>query len=192
LDIFIELGNQFYQEWVQYNYAQLPFGITEKSNLIFPFFKAFVKNNIIILYITIFGKKLFMKSNLLVILVLFIASLKAQKIESIVVNLYTDSLKRGTYNYINVDGLLSNGHYLPLDSTQLIFRSSAGTFFGNSLWIDPDFKGKKISFKVILKRTPTIFKDFDIPLKQMPDGPLKTIEEIMKEKKKKSINRLNH
>ena len=133
-----------------------------------------------------------MKSNLLVILVLFIASLKAQKIESIVVNLYTDSLKRGTYNYINVDGLLSNGHYLPLDSTQLIFRSSAGTFFGNSLWIDPDFKGKKISFKVILKRTPTIFKDFDIPLKQMPDGPLKTIEEIMKEKKKKSINRLNH
>jgi hypothetical protein len=127
-----------------------------------------------------------MKRRVLAILLFFCYSVKAQKIESISVNLYTDSLKKGTYNYINVDGLLSNGQYLPLDSTQLIFRSSAGTFFGNSLWINPDFKGRKISFKVILKTKPAVFKDFEIPLKQMPDGPLKSIEEIMKQKKMKT------
>ncbi|MBA3674977.1 MAG: hypothetical protein H0W75_08510, partial [Chitinophagaceae bacterium] len=66
---------------------------------------------------------------------IFISSFAwAQRIDSIFVNLYTDSLKKGTYNYINVDGLLSNGRYVPLDSTQIIFWASVGKFSGNDLW----------------------------------------------------------
>ena len=80
----------------------------------------------------------------------------AQKIDSIYINLYTDSLKKGTFNYINVDGLLSNGRYLPLDTAQLTFTANTGKFTGNSLWVDPDFKGKKILIKVVLKSNPAL------------------------------------
>jgi len=70
-----------------------------------------------------------LKRFLLLVLLIPGTIVKAQKIDSIYANLYTDSLKKGTYNYINIDGLLSNGSYLPLDSTQVIFKSSAGKFF---------------------------------------------------------------
>lgn len=107
---------------------------------------------------------------------------KAQKIDSIYVNLYTDSLKRGTYNYINIDGRLSNGRYLPLDSTSLTFSSTAGYFKGNSLWIDKDIKTAKVSIKVVLKANPLLYRDFDIYIKQLPDNErLKTADEIMNE-----------
>jgi hypothetical protein len=115
---------------------------------------------------------------------------KAQKIDSIYINLYTDSLKRGTFNYINVDGRLPNGSYLPLDSSHVEFRASAGKFDGNSLWVEPGFTGEKISITVTLKQDRTQQKAFDIYIKQKPDGPLKTVDEIMddlkKNKKKKS------
>ena len=110
----------------------------------------------------------------------------AQKIESIYVNLYTDSLKKGTFNYINIDGLLSNGRYLPLDSTHLIFSASAGKFSGNSLWIDKDIAAEKISIKVVLRKTPSLFKEFTIYIKKKPDPELKTMEELMKESQHKS------
>ncbi|HEY6435846.1 MAG TPA: hypothetical protein VIY47_04595 [Ignavibacteriaceae bacterium] len=114
---------------------------------------------------------------------------KAQKIDSIYVNLYTDSLKKGTYNYINIVGRLSNGNYLPLDSTQLIFTASAGNFKGNSLWIDQDFKYAKVSIKVVLKTNPQQHKEFDIYIKQKPDNEkLKTVEEIMNEDKQAKKN----
>lgn len=108
---------------------------------------------------------------------------QSQKIDSIYVNLYTDSLKRGTYNYINIDGLLSNGHYLPLDSSHLEFTATAGKFEGNSLWVAPDFTGEKISIKVTLKQDRTLQKEFDMYIKQKADGPLKTEREILEELK---------
>jgi hypothetical protein len=109
---------------------------------------------------------------------------KAQKIDSIYANLYTDSLKKGTYNYINIDGLLSNGSYLPLDSTQVIFKSSAGKFFGNSLWIEPDFKLDKISIEVVCRQNPALQKKFDMYIKRKPDNEqLKTVDEILSEMK---------
>lgn len=108
--------------------------------------------------------------------------MKAQEVESIHVNLYTDSLKKGTYNYINIDGLLTNGHYLPLDTTSLIFTCSAGEFYGNSLWIDKNFTPEKVSVKVVLKKKPELTKSFDIYVKQKPDDEkLKTTEEILNE-----------
>jgi hypothetical protein len=107
---------------------------------------------------------------------------KAQQIDSIYVNLYTDSLKKGTYNYINIIGRLSNGNYLPLDSSQLIFSASAGNFKGNSLWIDKDFKYDKVSIKVVLKKNPQQHKEFDIYIKQKPDNEkLRTLDEILEE-----------
>jgi len=118
-------------------------------------------------------------------MLIFSASVaKAQKIDSIYVNLYTDSLKKGTFNYINIDGRLSNGRYLPLDSTDLIFSASAGKFSGNSLWIDNNFKEDKVNIKVILKNNPALFKQFDIYIKKIPDNEkLKTADEIINEMK---------
>lgn len=106
---------------------------------------------------------------------------KAQKIDSIFVNLYTDSLKKGTYNYINVDGLLSNGRYTPLDSTDIRFTASAGKFHGNSLWIDQNFAEDKILIGVVLKANPAQHKEFVMYIKKKPDNErLRTTEEILR------------
>ena len=123
-----------------------------------------------------------LKNNLLFVLFFGISFAKAQKIDSIYLNLYTDSLKKGTYNYINVDGLLSNGRYLPLDSTHLIFTSSAGKFFGNTLWIDRNYTGEKIFIKATLRKNPAISKEMFIWIKTVENNEhLKTAEEIIKE-----------
>ena len=123
-----------------------------------------------------------MKQYLLIIFILAGSTAKAQNIDSIYVNLYTDSLKKGTYNYINIDGRLSNGQYLPLDNSQLSFTASAGEFKGNSLWIDKDFKQDKVTIKVVLKSNPRQQKEFDMYIKQKPDNEkLKTADDIMNE-----------
>ena len=103
----------------------------------------------------------------------------AQKIDSIYVHLYTDSLKKGTYNYINIDGKLADGSYLPLDSSQIIFSASDGKFYGNSLYIDPRFSKEKITIKAVLRANPSMFKQFDIYIKKSPDPPLKTLDQIL-------------
>ena len=107
---------------------------------------------------------------------------QGQKIDSIYVDLYTDSLKKGTYNYINIDGKLSSGQFIPLDTADIIFSSSMGKFYGNSLWIDPDFKHENVSIKVVLKSNPLIHKEFIMFVKKKPDvEKLKTLDELMNE-----------
>jgi hypothetical protein len=120
------------------------------------------------------------------LLILFAAiTAKAQKVDSIYVNLYTDSLKKGTYNYINVDGLLSNGRYLPLDSTHLIFEASAGKFTGNSLWLDRNFTDEKVHIKVTLRKNKAVYREFDVYMKKKENTEqLKTTEQIMDEMQK--------
>lgn len=115
---------------------------------------------------------------------------KAQKVESIYVNLYTDSLKKGTFNYINIDGKLASGKYLPLDSTDLIFWASEGKFRGNDLWINKDITAEKINIKVTLRKNPLLVKEFVIFIKKQPDPQLKTFEELMKEPKPKKNKKL--
>jgi hypothetical protein len=112
---------------------------------------------------------------------------KAQKVDSLFFNLYTDSLKKGVHNYINVDGKLSNGQWLPLTDKQVLFSASAGVFEGNSLIIDTAFKGEKITVKVILKSNPAIWKETVIFLKKynVPER-LKTVEEIMRQPPRKA------
>jgi len=115
------------------------------------------------------------------------AAASAQKIDSIFLNLYTDSLKKGTYNYINVDGRMSNGKYLPLDTTHLIFTSNQGKFFGNSLWIDENFDAPKVQIRIYLKSDSTLQKAFDMYIKTMEDPDnLKTNEQILEEYKRRN------
>ena len=134
-----------------------------------------------------------MKFFCLLLLIFVVQIGKTQSIKSIQVNLYTDSLKKGTYNYINIEGLMSNGNYLPMDSTHLKYLSTGGQFFGNNLWIEPNFSALKVNITVTAISDSTLYKNFDIWIKQLPDAPLKTKEELMEElkqgsQKKKSKN----
>lgn len=104
----------------------------------------------------------------------------AQQVDSIFFHLYTDSLKKGTHNYINVDGRLSNGRWLPLTDKEVVFTSSAGKFEGNSLVLDPGFKGDSVAIRAMLKNNPAIWKEVIIYIKKTESTErLKTIDEIM-------------
>ena len=126
-----------------------------------------------------------MKKLLFSLFVVCTVGVKAQKVENIYVNLYTDSLKKGTHNYINVDGEFNNGKFLPLDSNKIQFSCPQAKFFGNSLYIPADFKEEKVSVKIMLKEDNSKFKEFDIYIKKMEDPPLKTQAEIIAEIKNK-------
>jgi hypothetical protein len=105
---------------------------------------------------------------------------RAQQVDSIFFNLYADSLKKGTYNYINVDGKLSNGRWLPLTNKELDLTASAGRFEGNSLVIDTAFKGEKITVKAVLKNNTALWKEITIWIKKVEVVErLKTVDEIL-------------
>jgi len=111
----------------------------------------------------------------------------AQRVDSIYFNLYTDSLKKGTHNYINVDGKLSNGKWVPLTSDEVQFSSSACKFSGNELIIPADFAEEAITIKVVLKNNPRLALEKTIWIKKKPDPEqLPTVEEVMKSSKGKS------
>jgi hypothetical protein len=116
-------------------------------------------------------------------------AVKAQKIDSIYVNLYTDSLKKGQYNYINVDGLMSNGKYIPLDSSRIDFSCAEAKFYGNTLFIPANFSEQKVKIKVALKADEKKYKEFEVYIKTLPDPPLKSESEIMGEIKGKARTR---
>jgi hypothetical protein len=124
-----------------------------------------------------------LKTFLLVLFTISTLVSKAQTIENIFVNLYTDSLKKGTHNYINIDGQLSNGRYLPLDSTKISFTCAQAKFSGNSIIIPVNFVYEKVTIKTILKSNPIIFKEFDVYIKKVDDPPLKSTNEVMAEMK---------
>lgn len=116
-----------------------------------------------------------------------LTQIKAQKVDSIFFNLYTDSLKKGTFNYINVDGKLSDGRWLPLTAKEITFTSSSGTFDGNSLFIDSNFTGKKVTVKAVLKQNPGISKEITIYIKTtIVEEKLKTTDELLREWEKKA------
>src|SRR6476659_431949 len=105
----------------------------------------------------------------------------SQKIDSISFHLYTDSLKKGQHNYINVDGKLSNGQWQPLTSKEIRFSSSACEFQGNELVIPPDFKEQKIKIKAEFKSDPAIWKEVTIWIKKAPDpDSLQGLDQVLK------------
>ena len=124
------------------------------------------------------------------VLLLFCHTVFAQTIDSIYFNLYTDSLKKGTYNYINIVGKLSNGKYRPLDSTQLIFSSSYGKFYGNSLWLPFDADIEKVDITVKNRKKPLQVLYQTIYIKKAADTvKLKTEDEIMDTPPKRASNK---
>lgn len=131
------------------------------------------------------------KKCLFILLVCFVSKFSfSQKIEGIYFNLYTDSLKKGFYNYINVDGKDADGNWLPLDSTQIIFSCNTGHFKGNDLFIDSSYTADTVVVKAALKHNPSVAKEITIHIRKRPFTEiLKTNEEVLGEirgKKKKS------
>ena len=126
------------------------------------------------------------KTFLIPALLFFCSAVFAQKTDSIYFNLYTDSLKKGTYNYINVIGKLSNGSFRPMDSTQLIFTSSYGKFYGNSLWLPFEPTVEKVDITVKARQNPsqTLYRTIYIK-KKADDEKLKTMDEIIAEPPKR-------
>lgn len=114
----------------------------------------------------------------------------AQKVDSIFFHLYTDSLKKGFYNYINIDGKLSTGSWTPLDSTHITLISNTGFFKGNDLFIDSSYKGGTVTVKAILKNNPAIWKETTIYIRKRGfDEPLKTNDEIFRDMQKKKTSK---
>jgi len=120
--------------------------------------------------------------NILITISLLITAhfVSAQTLDSIFFNLYTDSLKKGTYNYINVEGHFSDGTYLPLSNKEVKFTATGGKFNGNSLFIDSSFSDDKVTVKAVVIRNPRLAKQIDIYIKKAPDNEkLPTMDEVM-------------
>jgi hypothetical protein len=117
---------------------------------------------------------------LLLILTVSVSALFAQKVDSIYFNLYTDSLKKGQHNYINIDGKMSNGRWMPLTAKDIQFSCSSAEFSGNELIIPDNFKPEKVTVKAVLKSNPAVWLERTIWIKTKPDGDLPTKDEIMK------------
>ena len=108
--------------------------------------------------------------------------LYAQKPDSIFFHLYTDSLKKGTYNYINVDGKMHDGSWLPLTDAQLRFTTTGGTFERNSLFLDTGFAQANVLITATLKSDTAISKRITIWIKKgMDTEKPRTEEEIQRE-----------
>ncbi len=134
-----------------------------------------------------------MKKILLLIVIAVAASpLFAQKVDSIYFHLYTDSLKKDQHNYINVDGKMFNGRWMPLTAKEIHFSCTSATFEGNELVIPFDFKKEKVTVKAVLKNNPAVWIERTIWIKTKPDGDLPTKDEIMNgtpQQKTKNKNR---
>lgn len=117
---------------------------------------------------------------LLPLLILTGRAAQAQQVDSIYFHLYTDSLKKGVHNYINVDGKLADGRWLPLTAKELNFTSTAGRFDNCNLIIDSSFKGEKVTVKATLKSNPLIWKEVTIYMKTVDTlERLPTVDEIL-------------
>lgn len=111
----------------------------------------------------------------------------AQKIDSIFFHLYTDSLKKGTHNYINVDGKLSDGKWKPLSAKDVSFTTSYGTFDGNELILPDPCMVEKLTIKAVLKSNPSLSKEITVWVKKKPDDEmLPTSQEVMRNKSQKT------
>jgi hypothetical protein len=124
---------------------------------------------------------------LIILFILTSSAGKTQKVDSIYFNLYTDSLKKGVYNYINVDGKLRSGIYQPLMSDEVAFESTVGKWDGNSLIIDKEVKVDSVKVTAYVKKQPEIKRSIVIYVKKIEvEPPLKSEQELLDEWQKKS------
>ena len=95
-------------------------------------------------------------------------------VESIRFNHYADSLKRDIHFYLNVEGMFSSGKIYPLDTTAIRFETNVGKIIGQDLLLEgQDNNTKVITVTAIYKNDSTIKTVTSIPVKQLPDPPLK-------------------
>jgi hypothetical protein len=122
-----------------------------------------------------------------ILLLLFFITAKyggAQKIDSIYFHLYTDSLKKGFYNYINVDGKTADGKWMPLSSNEINFTANDSLlrFLNNDLFIDSAYTGETVTVKAALKANAKIWREVVIYIRKRGfDEPLKSNDEILRE-----------
>src|SRR4028119_2469532 len=101
------------------------------------------------------------KTALIALLFVLGKGVSAQKIDSIYFHLYTDSLKKGFYNYINVDGKTADGKWMPLSSNELDFISTDTLlkFQNNDLFIDSAYTAETVTVKAVLKTNPKVWRE---------------------------------
>ena len=125
------------------------------------------------------------KATLLILLFAAGKMVTAQKIDSIYFHLYTDSLKKGFYNYINIDGKTTDGKWIPLSTKEVTLTANADTalkFQNNDLFIDSAYGGETVTVKAVLKSNPAIWKETTIYIRKRGfDEPLKSNKEILDE-----------
>ncbi len=114
-----------------------------------------------------------MKRFLFIIICFAAFNASAQKVDSMFFNLYTDSLKKGFYNYINLDGKLSDGSWMPLDTSHVSLSCNTGHFLGNDLFIDSSYTEETVKVKAVLRSQPQISKEIIIYIRKRGfDEPL--------------------
>jgi hypothetical protein len=95
-------------------------------------------------------------------------------------NLYVDSLKKGTFNYINVEGKFSNGSYMPLTSDELDFTCDSAKFDKSSLFIDSNFVPRFVKVCAVYKKDRSKKVEMRIPIRQyVAEEKLKTEQEVL-------------
>lgn len=124
--------------------------------------------------------------NKAILLFLFVVLAKlgnAQKVDSIYFHLYTDSLKKGFFNYINIDGKMSDGTWVPLSTNEVILtaeKDSALKFKRNDLFIDSSYTKETVTVKAVLKENPKIWKEVTIYIRKRGfDEPLQSNQELL-------------
>ncbi|MBS1760616.1 MAG: hypothetical protein JST23_10885 [Bacteroidetes bacterium] len=123
----------------------------------------------------------------LLIAFIVVPAFSQKKVENIYFHLYTDSLKKGQHNYINVDGQLANGRWLPLTTKDITLSCKEAEFDGNELIIPIDFKEEKVTVSATLKANPSLTIEKTIWIKQKPDEEfLPSAKEVMQGNKTKS------
>lgn len=103
------------------------------------------------------------------ILVLAGRLVSAQQVDSIYFHLYTDSLKKGRHNYINVDGKLANGRWLPLTDKEVLFSADKGKFEGNDLILPAVMTEEKVTVTAVLRSKPEMKIERTIWIKTIPE-----------------------
>ncbi len=133
-----------------------------------------------------------MKKGILLLLILTATTVSfSQKVDSIYFHLYTDSLKKGFYNYINVDGKTSDGRWLPLSANNivLVVNDTLLRFQNNDLFIDSAYKKETVKVKAFLKSNPAVWKETTIYIRKRGfNEPLPTTEQVIDQKHNRRNN----
>ncbi|RYZ23781.1 MAG: hypothetical protein EOO16_03785 [Chitinophagaceae bacterium] len=106
-------------------------------------------------------------------------TLRAQRVERFEFNLYTDSLKKGFYNYINIDGQLSDGTWRPLDSAHVALSANTGFFKGNDLFIDSSYRGDSVLVTAVLRANPAQQRRIVIHIRRRDFDALPSEQEVL-------------